>query len=50
VVVGSIIEDTYEILKRDWFGNVEGLHIDSYKKIEFVDEYKIYLTNIQNKK
>ena len=49
-VVGSRIEDTYEILKRDWFGDVQGLHIDSYKKIEFVDGYRINLKNIQNKK
>ena len=49
-VVGSRIEDTYEILKRDWFGDVHGLHIDSYKKIEFVDGYKINLKNIQNRK
>ena len=49
-VVGSRIEDTYEILKRDWFGDVQGLHIDSYKKIEFVDGYKINLKNIQNRK
>jgi len=49
-VVGSKIEDTYEILKRDWFGDVQGLHIDSYKKIEFVDGYRINLKNIQNKK
>ncbi len=49
-VVGSRIEDTYDILKSDWFGNAKGLHIDSYKKVEFVDGYKIKLRNIQNKK
>ena len=49
-VVGSRIEDTYEILKKDWFGDIQGLHIDSYKKIEFVDGYKINLKNIKNKK
>ena len=27
-VVGSKIEDTYDVLRRDWFGNYEGLHID----------------------
>ena len=31
-VVGSKIEDTYDALRRDWFGTFEGLHIDSYKK------------------
>mgnify|MGYP003346419487 CR=1 FL=1 len=49
-VVGSKIEDTYEVLRRDWFGTSEGLHIDSYKKIKYVDGYKINLKNIENKK
>ena len=49
-VVGSRIEDTYDVLRRDWFGISEGLHIDSYKKINFVDGYKIILKNIENKK
>ena len=48
-VVGSRIEDTFDVLKNDWFGNFEGLHIDSYKKIKYVDGYKINLKNIENK-
>ena len=49
-VVGSIIEDTYEVLRKHWFGNLKGLHIDSYKKIDYIDGYKINLRNIENKK
>ena len=49
-VVGSRIEDTFDALRNDWFGNFEGLHIDSYKKIKHIDGYKIYLKNIENKK
>ena len=49
-VVGSTIEDTYDALRKDWFGSFEGLHIDSYKKIKYVDGYKITLRNIENKK
>ncbi len=49
-VVGSKIEDTYDVLKRDWFGTYEGLHIDSYKKIKYVNGYKINLKNIENQK
>ena len=49
-VVGSKIEDTYYALRRDWFGTLEGLHIDSYKKINYVDGYKINLKNIENEK
>ena len=28
-VLGSKIEDTYEVIRKDWFGIYEGLHIDS---------------------
>ena len=49
-VVGSKIEDTYDALRRNWFGTSEGLHIDSYKKIKYVDGYKITLKNTENKK
>jgi len=49
-VVGSRIEDTFDVLRNDWFGNFNGLHIDSYKKIKHVDGYKINLKNIENRK
>ena len=49
-VIGSKIEDTFDVLRRDWFGTTEGLHIDSYKKINYVDGYKINLKNCENKK
>ena len=46
-VVGPKIEDTFPVLRKDWFGSIEGLHIDSYKKIKYVDGYKIYLRNFE---
>ena len=49
-VVGSRIEDTFDVLRRDWFGTIDGLHIDSYKKINYVDGYKINLKKIENDK
>jgi len=49
-VAGSTIEDTFDVLRRDWFGTIEGLHIDSYKKINYVDGYKINLKYVSNKK
>ena len=49
-VIGSRIEDTYDRLRSEWFGILEGLHIDSYKKINYVDGYKINLKNVENKK
>ena len=48
-VVGSKIEDTYNSLRKNWFGSFEGLHIDSYKKIKYVDGYKINLKKIEKK-
>ena len=38
------------MLRRDWFGTIDGLHIDSYKKINYVDGYKINLKKIENDK
>ena len=49
-VLGSKIEDTFDELRKGWFGNIEGLHIDSYKKINYVDGYKITLKNIEDNK
>ena len=49
-VVGSKIEDTYDTLRKDWFGSPKGLHIDSYKKIKCIDGYRINLINYENYK
>ena len=49
-VIGSKIEATYDTLRRDWFGSPKGLHIDSYKKIEYLDGYKINLINLEKDK
>ena len=49
-VVGSKIEDTYDALRKDWFGTLEGLHIDSYKKIRYIDGYYVKLKNLKKNK
>ncbi len=49
-VVGSRIEDTFNVLRNDWFGLLEGLHIDSYKKIKHIDGHKINLKNFKSYK
>ena len=49
-VVGSKIEDTYNTLRRDWFGSPKGLHIDSYKKIKYIDGYRINLRYFEKDK
>ena len=46
-VVGSTIKDTFDTLREGWFGSPEGLHIDSYKKIKYIDGYKINLKNVE---
>jgi len=48
--VGSKIEDTYDTLRKDCFGSPKGLHIDSYKKVKFIDGHKINLKNFENNK
>ena len=49
-VVGSEIEDSFDTLRKDWFGSSKGLHIDSYKKIQYIDGHKINLINIEKNK
>ena len=49
-VVGSKIEDTYDTLRKDWFGSPKGLHIDSFKKIKYIAGYKINLINLEKDK
>ena len=49
-VVGSKIENTYDVLRKDWFGSLKGLHIDSYKKIKYVDGYRINLIYFEKDK
>ena len=49
-MVGSKVDDTFDELRRDWFGTIYGLHIDSDKKRNYVDGYKINLKKIENNK
>ena len=49
-VIGSKIEDTYDTLRKEWFGSPKGLHIDSYKKIKYIDGYKINLRYFEKDK
>ena len=42
-VVGNCIDDTIPELKRRWFGNRKGLHLDSYVRLDCVDGYAVEL-------
>ncbi len=48
-VVGRKIEDTYSELRKEWPGIQQGLHMDSYMEVKYIDGYKIvpkkYLVN-----
>ena len=43
-VVGQCMEDTYEAIRKGWFGTQKGLHLDSYVHLRHVDGYRIHLT------
>ena len=45
-VIGKSIQDTFKDLRNQWFGDLKGLHIDSYIKINYIDGY---LINIKKK-
>ena len=49
-VVGSKIEDTFDTLRTNWLGSLKGLHIDSYKRIRYIDGHKINLINYEKDK
>ena len=40
-VLGHRIEDTFDQLRKEWFADSKGLHIDSYTRIDYVDGYRI---------
>tara|TARA_Y100001968_G_scaffold34492_1_gene26485 strand:+ start:871 stop:1428 length:558 start_codon:yes stop_codon:yes gene_type:complete len=40
-VIGKSIEDTFPELRKQWLGIKNGLHIDSYKCIKYIDGYRI---------
>ena len=43
-VLGESIEDTFPELRKQWLGKSTGLHIDSYKRIQYIDGYKIAIS------
>tara|TARA_B100000700_G_scaffold122616_1_gene137377 strand:+ start:166 stop:723 length:558 start_codon:yes stop_codon:yes gene_type:complete len=48
-VIGDSIEDTFSELRKQWLGKISGLHIDSYKRIKYVDGYKIAVSKANKK-
>ncbi|WP_320667845.1 DUF1543 domain-containing protein [Prochlorococcus sp. MIT 1307] len=46
-VVGTKIDDTFQQLRDEWFGSQQGLHIDSYLEIKYIDGYEIFISRNQ---
>lgn len=44
-VIAEKIEDTYESLKKSWWGTPESLHIDSWGTLKYVDGYNIKISS-----
>jgi len=42
-VAGDSIEETFEPLRDRWFGTVQGLHLDAYLEVRFVDGFRVEL-------
>jgi hypothetical protein len=42
-VVGATIDATIPELRRQWFGSRQGLHLDSWMAVRFVDGYRVEL-------
>ena len=47
-VIGESIEDTFPELRKQWIGKDQGLHIDSYKSIKYIDGYKLNIHETNN--
>lgn len=44
-VAGARIEDCYQDLLANWFGDLKGMHLDSVLHLDIVDGYQIVLTD-----
>ena len=47
-VVGRTIEDTFPQLRKEWFGCLAGLHIDSFLEVRFIDGYEVKVRKKKN--
>ncbi len=43
-VAAEKIEDTYDLVRSNWYGKKEKLHIDAYTEIKGADGYRIKIT------
>lgn len=48
-VVANTIEETYEELRKSWWGVPESLHLDAWGTLQFIDGYEIQLNKLPPK-
>lgn len=44
LIISDSIENTYDALKKSWWGTPESLHLDAWGILKWVDGYKIEIT------
>lgn len=44
-VVGQRIEDTYDALRAQWYGEPRSLHVDSYMAVHNIDGYEVTISS-----
>ncbi len=49
-VVAKTIEETFPLLKKEWFGDSKGLHIDCYLRIKYIDGYEVKIRKLTKAK
>jgi len=42
-VVAEKIEDTYDVLRKEWWGTQDSLHIDAWSEVTHIDDYEVEL-------
>lgn len=45
-VIAKTIEDTYDSLKKTWWGTKESLHLDAWGALEYADGYNISIKTV----
>ena len=48
-VIGRNIEDTFDQIREGWFGDIKGLHLDSYKKITEIDGHRVTIKKVKKR-
>ena len=44
-IVADTIENTYDVLKKSWWGKPESLHLDAWGVLKFVDGHEIHIVD-----